>query len=85
MDLLAERAVHKISRYDDRTHVMMLELVDELLALDPREQAPISRAVRYGTGTQPRTVVPRPRPVVIVSVPPIASIRSRMLTSPLPP
>ena len=41
VDLLAERAVYKLSRHDDRTHVMMIELVDGLLALDPREQAPI--------------------------------------------
>ena len=41
VDLLAERAVHRISGHDERTHLIMLALVDELLALDPREQAPI--------------------------------------------
>ena len=37
VDVLAERAVRKISRHDERMHLSMLELVDELLALDPRE------------------------------------------------
>jgi hypothetical protein len=37
VDVLAERAVRKLSRHDERTHLMMLELVDDLLALDPRE------------------------------------------------
>ena len=37
VDVLAERVVRKISRHDERTHLMMLELVDGLLALDPRE------------------------------------------------
>jgi hypothetical protein len=42
VDLLAERAVHRISRHDERTHLIMLALVDELLALDPRERATLS-------------------------------------------
>jgi hypothetical protein len=41
VDVLAERAVRKISRRDERTHLLMLELVDELLALDRREETPI--------------------------------------------
>jgi hypothetical protein len=40
-DVLAERAVRKISRHDRRMHLMMLELVDALLALDTRGTAPI--------------------------------------------
>jgi len=40
VDVLAERAVRKISRHDERMHLLMLELVDELLALDPREATP---------------------------------------------
>jgi hypothetical protein len=48
IDILAERAVHKLSRHDERAHVMMLALVDDLLALDPRERdtpsAPPTRA-----------------------------------------
>ena len=40
VDVLAERAVRKISRHDERMHLLMLELVDELLALDPREVIP---------------------------------------------
>ena len=46
VDVLAERVVRKISRHDQRTHRMVLELVDELLALGPREPAatPAARA-----------------------------------------
>ncbi len=40
VDVLAERAVRKIFRHDERMHLMMLELVDDLLALDPRQAAP---------------------------------------------
>jgi hypothetical protein len=57
VDVLAERVVRKISRHDERTHLMMLELVDDLLALDPREQSamppvPTPRATGPGT-TEP--------------------------------
>ena len=41
VDVLAERAVRKISRHDERTHLVMLDLVDRLLALDPRGPAPL--------------------------------------------
>jgi hypothetical protein len=41
VDVLAERAVHRISRHDPRAHAVMLGLIDELLALDPRQRAAI--------------------------------------------
>jgi hypothetical protein len=39
VDTLARRAVHKIWRHDHDGHRLMLALVDELLALDPRQRA----------------------------------------------
>lgn len=41
VDVLAERAVRKLSRRDERMHLMMLELVEALLSLDPRATAAI--------------------------------------------
>ena len=52
VDVLAERAVHRISRHDARSHVLLLELVDDLLALGPREQ--VSMPVLPPTAPAPR-------------------------------
>ena len=57
---LAERAVHKLPRHDPRMHLMVLELVDELLALDPREAAatPPLTTTRPARGREPSCPAP---------------------------
>jgi hypothetical protein len=63
VDVLAERAVRKVSRHDERTHLLILELVDDLLALDPRDEAPmpVVPAGRRGPGRSREPSFPGPR------------------------
>jgi hypothetical protein len=63
LDMLAERVVHNISRHERRSHVVMLGLVDELLALDPgaRVAPPPTRALDLEPSREPSCLDPTAR------------------------